>query len=98
MGSEQAGDYSSSLRNNAFSTIEGEGDTMTTAASGLDDLEHRDREIAANRSAVSSTGWVVDTVNSVFAIYQIMLSWKTYSFYYETDELPNPRPAQPKKN
>ena len=56
MGSEQAGDYSSSLRNNAFSTIEGEGDTMTTAASGLDDLEHRDREIAANRSAVSSTG------------------------------------------
>ena len=35
--------------------------------------------------------------NSVFAIYQIMLGWKTYQHYYETDELPNPRPTQPKK-
>ena len=24
--------------------------------------------------------------------------WKTYIKYYETDELPNPRPTQPKKN
>ena len=31
MGSEQAGDYSSSSRNNAFSTIEGKGDTITQA-------------------------------------------------------------------
>ena len=29
MGPEQAGDYSSSSRNNASSTIEGKGDTMT---------------------------------------------------------------------
>ena len=33
----------------------------------------------------------------VFAIYQMMLGWKTYKYYYETDELPNPRPTQPKK-
>ena len=33
----------------------------------------------------------------VFAIYQMMLGWKTYKYYYETDELPNPRPSQPKK-
>ena len=33
----------------------------------------------------------------VFAIYQIMLGWETYKYYYETDELPNPRPTQPKK-
>ena len=26
-----------------------------------------------------------------------MLGWKTYEYYYETDELPNPRPTQPKK-
>ena len=25
------------------------------------------------------------------------LGWKTYKYYYETDELPNPRPTQPKK-
>ena len=31
MGSEQAGDYSSSSRKNASSTIEGKGDTMTTS-------------------------------------------------------------------
>ena len=30
MGSVQAGDYSSPSRNNASSTIEGKGDTMTT--------------------------------------------------------------------
>ena len=35
---------------------------------------------------------------TVFAIYQIMLGWKTYEYYYETDELPNPRPTQPKEN
>ena len=26
-----------------------------------------------------------------------MLGWKTNKHYYETDELPNPRPTQPKK-
>ena len=35
--------------------------------------------------------------NRVFAIYQIVLGWKTYEYYCETDELPNPRPTQPKK-
>ena len=35
--------------------------------------------------------------NRVLAIYQIMLGWKTCKHYYETDELPNPRPTQPKK-
>ena len=34
----------------------------------------------------------------VFAIYQIVLGWKTSNFYCETDELPNPRPTQPKTN
>ena len=33
----------------------------------------------------------------VFAIYQILLGWKAYKQYYETDELLNPRPTQPKK-
>ena len=33
-----------------------------------------------------------------FAIHQILLGWKTYLRYYETDELPNPRPTQPDKN
>ena len=33
----------------------------------------------------------------VLAIYQIMLGWKTYKYYYETDELPNPRPTQPQE-
>ena len=27
-----------------------------------------------------------------------MLGWETCKYYYETDELPNPRPTQPKKN
>ena len=40
---------------------------------------------------------VVAVVVRVFAIYQIMLGWKTYKYYYKTDELPNPRPTQPKK-
>ena len=31
-------------------------------------------------------------MNSVFAIYQILLGWKTYRYYYETNELPNPMP------
>ena len=32
-------------------------------------------------------------------IYQILLGLKTYcKYYHETDELPNPRPTQPKKN
>ena len=29
--------------------------------------------------------------------YQLVLGWKTHELYYETDELPNPRPTQPKK-
>ena len=36
--------------------------------------------------------------NGVFAIYQILLGWKTRKYCYETVELPNPRPTQPKKN
>ena len=36
--------------------------------------------------------------NGVFAIYQIMLGWKTCKYNHETDELPNPRPTHPKKN
>ena len=27
-----------------------------------------------------------------------MLGWKTHEYYYENDELPNPRPTKPKKN
>ena len=34
------------------------------------------------------------SVDTVYTVYQIMLGWKTYTYYYETDELPNPRPAQ----
>ena len=34
----------------------------------------------------------------VFEMYQIIFGWNTYRYYYETDELPNPRPTQPKKN
>ena len=34
----------------------------------------------------------------VLAIYQILLGWNTCEYYFETDELPNPRPTQPKKN
>ena len=32
----------------------------------------------------------------VFAIYQFLLGWKICKYYYETDELPNPKadPAQ----
>ena len=44
----------------------------------------RDREITA-----------FDT--RVFAICKILLGWKTYKYYYEIIELPNPRPTQPKK-
>ena len=33
----------------------------------------------------------------MFAIYQILLGWKTYEYYYETNKLRNPRPTQPKK-
>ena len=40
----------------------------------------------------------VFAVNRVlFVIHQIRLGWKTYRYYYETDELPNPRPTQHKK-
>ena len=34
----------------------------------------------------------------VFAISQILMGWKQYEYCYETVELPNPRPTQPKKN
>ena len=27
----------------------------------------------------------------MFSIYQILFGWKTYKYYYETDELPYPR-------
>ena len=27
-------------------------------------------------------------------MHQVLLGWKTYKYYYETDELPNPRPTQ----
>ena len=30
----------------------------------------------------------------MFSIYQILLGWETYKYYYETDELPYPRPTQ----
>ena len=40
---------------------------------------------------------VILAATRVFAIYLIMLGWKTCKYYYETDELPNPRPTQPKK-
>ena len=33
----------------------------------------------------------------VSRVYQTLLGWKTYKYYHETDELPNPRPTQPKK-
>ena len=37
--------------------------------------------------------------NGVFSDLPILLGLKTYKYiFYETDELPNPRPAQPKKN
>ena len=32
----------------------------------------------------------------VIAIYQILLGWKIDQDFYETDELPKPRPTQPK--
>ena len=37
-------------------------------------------------------------VSRVFVIYQTMSAWKTYKYHHETDELPNPRPTQPKKD
>ena len=33
----------------------------------------------------------------VFAICQILMGWKTCKYYYETDELPNPKATQPKE-
>ena len=35
--------------------------------------------------------------NRVFAIYLILLGWKTHKCYYGTVELPNPRLSQPNK-
>ena len=34
----------------------------------------------------------------VFAKYQVMLGWQACKYYHESNELPNPRPTQPKKN
>ena len=50
----------------------------------------------ATRAITTAT---LPTQNGVCAIYQIMVGWKTYEYkYYNgTDELPNPRPTQPKK-
>ena len=31
------------------------------------------------------------------AIYQILLDWKQYQYYYETVQVPNQRPTQPQK-
>ena len=36
-------------------------------------------------------------LNRVLAMYQILLDWKAYKHYYETDELPKPK-ANPIKN
>ena len=33
-----------------------------------------------------------------FRFTKLYLGWKTHTYYYETDELPNRRPTQPKKN
>ena len=41
---------------------------------------------------------MVSHFNKEYAIYQILLGWETYKYDYETDELTNPRPTQPKKN
>ena len=40
----------------------------------------------------------LSTINRVFAICLIMLGWETRKYYYETEELPNPTPTQPKEN
>ena len=32
----------------------------------------------------------------MFTIYKIVLGWRTSKCYDETDELPNPRPTEPK--
>ena len=45
-----------------------------------------------------ATHWQPQSVDiRVFATNQILLGWKTCKYYYETDELPNPRPTQPPK-
>ena len=36
-------------------------------------------------------------ITRVFAICQILLGWKTDKYYHETDNLPDPRPTQPKQ-
>ena len=41
---------------------------------------------------------VVDlTLGCLRFVYEILLGWETCKQYYETVELPNPRPTQPKK-
>ena len=34
----------------------------------------------------------INSIYRVFAIYQILLGWKTHKYHFETDELTNPRP------
>ena len=53
------------------------------------------RPLSASRPQPRSAQ--IRSVRRVFAIYQILLGSKTYKYYYETHELPNPRPTQPKK-
>ena len=43
------------------------------------------------------SGTMVGPCNKMFAIFQVMLGWKTDKQYHETDEVPNPRTIQPKK-
>ena len=43
-------------------------------------------------------GIIPGTIIGSFAIHQTLLGWTTYKYDYETDELPNPRPTQPRKN
>ena len=50
-----------------------------------------------SRNARLSLGATFEHLNRVFAMYQILLGWKTYHCCHETDEPPNPRPTQPKK-
>ena len=51
----------------------------------------------ANRPTNQQTNEPTDQpTNRVFVIYLILLSWKTYKYDYEAEELSNPRPTQPK--
>ena len=58
-------------------------------------------EYCADNTTLVTAPHSDNTTIRVFAMYQTLLGWKTckfyVKFYYETDELPNPRPTQPKK-